>query len=133
MTQNIVTQNVRGFTSKSRPVWMAAWHHALRKSRPDIWCLQETHVATQKKADTLECEWRRLWGLSTTDPASTLSYWSLGTRQAGGVAIILTPDMARLAQPWPDLQTTPRQIALYAQDNFLLVNIYAPNDRAKRK
>ena len=36
-TQKILTQNVRGFTSKSRPVWMAAWRHAPRKSRPDIW------------------------------------------------------------------------------------------------
>ena len=58
---------------------------------------------------------------------------ALGTRQAGDVAILLTPDMARLAQPWPDLQTTPRQIALNVQDNFLLVNIYAPNDRAERE
>ena len=41
--------------------------------------------------------------------------------------------MARLAQPGPDLQTAPRQIALYAQDNFLLVSIYAPNDRAERE
>ena len=133
MTQKIVTQYVRGFTSKSRPVWMAAWRHAPRKSRPDIWCLQETHVATQEEADALECEWKRLWGISTTDPTSQLSYWSLGTRQLGGVAILLTPDMARLAQPWPDLQTTPRQIALNVQDNFLLVNIYAPNDRAERE
>ena len=41
--------------------------------------------------------------------------------------------MARLVQPWPDLQTTPRQIALYVQDNFLLVNIYELNDCAERE
>ncbi|CAH0487670.1 unnamed protein product [Peronospora farinosa] len=41
--------------------------------------------------------------------------------------------MAQAAQPWPDLLTNPRQIALNVQDNFLLVNIYAPNERAERE
>ena len=35
------------------------WQHGVMRhgnSRPDIWCLQETHVVTQEEADTLECE-----------------------------------------------------------------------------
>ncbi|CAI5747525.1 unnamed protein product [Peronospora destructor] len=112
---------------------MAAWRHAPRKTRPDIWCIQETHVATQGEADNLDREWRRLWGLSTADPASPLSYWSLGTRHAGGVAFLLTPAMARSAHPWSGLRTTSRQLAFYVPDNFLLVNIYVPNERAERE
>ena len=91
---------------------VAAWRNAPRKTRPDIWCLQETHVATQDEAEDLNRDWNWVRGLSTEDPASPLSYWSLGTRQAGGVAFLLTPDLARSARPWPGFLTTPRQIAL---------------------
>ncbi|CAH0516255.1 unnamed protein product [Peronospora belbahrii] len=69
--------------------------------RDRIFGVSKKPVAFQEEAEALDREWRRLWGHSTVDSASPLSYWSLGTRNAGGVAILLTPDMAQLAQPWP--------------------------------
>ena len=51
---------------------------------------------------------------------------------AGGVAILLSPAVAVLSQPWQQERWTHRVIAVNLGD-YRLINIYAPNIHADRE
>lgn len=109
--RRIVTQNVRGFREQVRLNWLSAWREMPVRDRPEAWCIQETHVSTPEAAADLEQNWRRLWGkaaVATTDP---MSYWSVGTASAGGVAILLTHESAKGGQLCAGYPCTSRLIA----------------------
>jgi exonuclease III len=131
-TRNLVTQNVRGFTEVSRRKWLSAWRRTLVRNRPMAWLIQETHMSSQEEADWARQEWSRVWGTQSRDGDKPLSYWSIHTAKAGGVAILLTPQEAKVATPWQQSKWTHRVIAVKIGD-LVVMNVYAPNDPAGRE
>ena len=96
----IETQNVRGFIDKTRSQWLAALQRTPLRARPLTWIIQETHVHSHTDVDQLVAAWARLWGRSHGNLVPPLSYWSVGSSAAGGMAILLSPAVAELSQPW---------------------------------
>ena len=96
----IITQNVRGFTKQGRTQWMKAWRGRPLRERPLAWCLQETHVSGVDQAKAHSLQWAQLWSKHTYPSHPPLSYWSTGSSQAGGVAILLNPKSALDALVW---------------------------------
>jgi exonuclease III len=111
---------------------MTAWRRTPVKERPIAWLLQETHVQSTDEATALQAEWKRMWGQQYQHPDQELSYWSVDDSKRGGVAILLNPSGTGKATPWRQRSWTNRCISLQLP-NYLLVNVYAPNDRVERE
>ncbi|OWZ24025.1 reverse transcriptase [Phytophthora megakarya] len=121
-----VTQNVRGFSLKTRWGWMAAWRNVPRAERPALLLLQETHVTSQEERQTLMERWNWVWGLSVNGPA--LSHWSVGDQKTAGVGILVFSEYKEEAQPWKHHLWTTRTMAVKFQAMHIL-NIYAPSTK----
>lgn len=127
-----ISQNLRGFKQDLRAGWMSAWRRLPVRERPAAWCLQETHVDTEEEATNLSQMWARMWGKHNDPGHAPLSYWSTGSAKSGGVAVLLTPSSAIKAKPWRVEQWSTRAIAL-SLEGVVLLNVYAPNQRAERE
>ncbi|KAL3665162.1 hypothetical protein V7S43_009791 [Phytophthora oleae] len=119
----LMTQNLQGFKKEKRHSWMKAWRSLPLSEQPDVIYVQETHITSQREAQELENEWRRLWHVPVSAP--TMTFWSVGDKPAGGVGIVLTPRTQINARAWAQKQWSPRVIAVHHELLGLLVNVYA--------
>jgi hypothetical protein len=92
----VLTQNVRDFKNQdqTQEQWMAGWKLAIKGKKLYYIALHETHVTSTHEAERLASKWSRCWGLQH-DPAAPLSFWTVTSSKAGGVAILLHPSLER--------------------------------------
>ena len=109
----LISQNVRGLGDETKR--KEVFYHF--RSKADIVCIQETHGTLDK-----ENEWGMQWG----GP----SFWSHGTSQARGVAVLVRRNM-QIVPRCIKHDDVGRYIIFqfeFKSRLFLLVNIYAPNE-----
>ena len=105
----LISQNVCGLGDYKKR--KEVFYHLCQKA--EIVCIQEMHACPKT-----EHIWNNMWGGHT--------FWSHGTRQAGGVGILIAKNVQIEIK-----NNTGRYVILkfcYQGDVFVLVNIYAPNE-----
>ena len=111
---------------------MGGWKKQSHRSHPNVWGLQETHIASEVEARSAAQLWTSLWGRQHITPVDGTSYWSVSGDKAGGVALLLDPRQRHVCQPWQQELWSKRFIALVVDDT-LFIDVYAPNDRHERE
>ena len=120
MAVSICTLNVNGIAELSK---RSKVFELLRKSKHDIFLLQETHLSdvTQGKL------WEKEWGGH--------ALWSPGTNRSAGVGVLFHPRSSiEISDYKPDCQGRFLAVKLKFQNQFLqLINVYAPNVHSDRE
>ncbi|KAF1322066.1 reverse transcriptase, partial [Globisporangium splendens] len=132
------TQNVMGFTKTTNNI--TAWFNHFRQTDSegahDVIFLQETHVE-EHEVSKMSAMHSRHWGFDPSQEGGIFSHWSAGSGRKGGVAILRNPySQVQELKPYKQDLWSPHWMAVTTEfhgETFLLVNIYAPTDRAMRE
>ena len=123
---DIESYNVRGMRGFKKRCDFMKWLND-RSKNVDLTILVDTHCHLPREAR----QWRKLWSHDKDD-----SYWSYGTKNRKGVAILLNPNLKEKAKILKvDIDSNGRYIKLILEIGNLkyrILGVYAPNDDADR-
>lgn len=98
--------------------------------------IQETHV-NEDKQPIYERMYSRIWGYTTSQAKTRLSFWGHSHNAAGGVAILVNPhSRIKNYKPWRNDLWNQYLCAISAKINdriFILINVYGPRDQKERR
>ena len=122
---NIISLNVRGLRNNKKRANIFHW---LKTRKYDIFFLQETHCHLRKEA----IKWGKEWSLSLKN-----SYWSRGTNRRKGVTVLfgknyICDNVSIKDQMIDSNGRTIKMILDIGQQNYRLINLYAPNEECER-
>ncbi|OWY97032.1 LOW QUALITY PROTEIN: hypothetical protein PHMEG_00032533 [Phytophthora megakarya] len=78
--------------------------------------IQETHVGSTDEADEVEMQWKRLWG---NQHVVNGPRFRTDDNRAGGVAILVNPEVAKSAEPCLEHEWSKTTIMLSMGETYL--------------